>query len=202
VAEIGLRGRKKAHARQRISDVATGLFQRRGFDAVSISEIAEAVGVSKPTVFAYFPRKEDIVFDRTAVVTATLVQTVRGSDAPLQALRDLLVTAEAPGAFGTTPSEQQAFWALVAGSRVLQARARELAEELEAAVAEALRDRGVPDAPLHVALIAAAYRTIHVAAIRRLLAGDPPREVSAERTRRLADALDIINHAAARLPEA
>jgi AcrR family transcriptional regulator len=202
VAETGLRKRKKTQARQHISDVATRLFQQRGFDAVSISEIAEAVGMSKPTVFAYFPRKEDIVFDRTAAVTATLVQTIRESEAPLQALRDLLAAPEAPGAFGTTPSEQKAFCALVAGSRVLQARARELAEELEAAVAEALRDRGIPDAPLHVALIAAAYRTIHVAAIRRLLAGDPPREVSAKRTSRLAHALDVINQVAAQLPEA
>lgn len=60
----GLRERKKWETRRRISDVATGLFFARGFDNVTIAEVAEAAGVSRMTVFNYFPRKEDLFLDR------------------------------------------------------------------------------------------------------------------------------------------
>ncbi|HEY4571469.1 MAG TPA: helix-turn-helix domain-containing protein, partial [Kribbella sp.] len=49
----GRRERKKAELRARISEVATALFLDRGFDAVSVSEIAEAADVARPTVFAH-----------------------------------------------------------------------------------------------------------------------------------------------------
>jgi AcrR family transcriptional regulator len=60
----GLRERKKRLTRQVISDVATEMFCRRGFDEVRIAEIAEAAGVSEKTVYNYFPTKELLVFDR------------------------------------------------------------------------------------------------------------------------------------------
>lgn len=60
----GLRERKKQQTRQRISDIATGLFLERGFDAVTIAEIAEVAEVSVNTVYNYFPSKEDLFFDR------------------------------------------------------------------------------------------------------------------------------------------
>jgi AcrR family transcriptional regulator len=60
----GLRERKKRLTRQRISDVATTLFVVRGFDRVTVAEIAQVVGVSEKTVFNYFPTKESLVFDR------------------------------------------------------------------------------------------------------------------------------------------
>lgn len=62
----GLRERKKQQTRQRISDIATGLFLERGFDAVTVAEIADAAEVSVNTVYNYFPAKEDLFFDREA----------------------------------------------------------------------------------------------------------------------------------------
>ncbi|GAA0373750.1 TetR family transcriptional regulator [Microbispora corallina] len=59
--EPGLRERKKLKTRRHLYDVAIRLFLERGFDAVSVAEIAEEAGVSKMTVFNYFPAKEDIV---------------------------------------------------------------------------------------------------------------------------------------------
>ena len=59
----GLRERKKAETRQAISDVATRLFEARGFEAVTVAEIAAAANVSAKTVFNYFPAKEDLFFD-------------------------------------------------------------------------------------------------------------------------------------------
>jgi AcrR family transcriptional regulator len=59
----GLRERKRRHTRQAISDVATTLFATRGFDEVTVSEVAERVGVSEKTVYNYFPTKESMVLD-------------------------------------------------------------------------------------------------------------------------------------------
>ena len=60
----GLRERKKRLMRQHLSDTATRMFLERGFDAVRVSEIAEACGVSEKTVFNYFPAKESLILDR------------------------------------------------------------------------------------------------------------------------------------------
>ena len=60
----GLRQRKKAETRQRISDLATAMFLEQGFDAVRVADVAERVGVSEKTIFNYFPTKESLVFDR------------------------------------------------------------------------------------------------------------------------------------------
>ena len=63
-ARPGLRERKKASTRLRISDIATGLFLERGFDEVTVAEVARAADVSVKTVFNYFGSKEDLIFDR------------------------------------------------------------------------------------------------------------------------------------------
>src|SRR5689334_11485929 len=59
----GLRERKKRLLRQQLSDTATRMFIERGFDAVRVTEVAEACGVSDKTVFNYFPTKEALVLD-------------------------------------------------------------------------------------------------------------------------------------------
>ena len=60
----GLRDRKKALTRQRLTDTATQMFLARGFDAVRVTEIAAACEVSEKTVYNYFPTKESLVLDR------------------------------------------------------------------------------------------------------------------------------------------
>jgi AcrR family transcriptional regulator len=60
--QLGLRERKKQQTRRLLADTARQLFVDRGFDAVTVAEIAHAADVSEPTVRNYFPRKEDIVF--------------------------------------------------------------------------------------------------------------------------------------------
>ena len=77
MADPGLRERKKQATRLLISNVATGLFIQRGFEEVTVAEIAEAAGVSKMTVFNYFPRKEDLFLDRHADRLAELTEVVR-----------------------------------------------------------------------------------------------------------------------------
>jgi AcrR family transcriptional regulator len=73
----GLRERKKMETRQHIADTAAKLFGERGFEAVTVDEVAEAATVSKKTVFNYFPTKEDLVFDRAEERNEDLLRTVR-----------------------------------------------------------------------------------------------------------------------------
>lgn len=73
---IGRRERKKAATRKAISDAATAMFLERGFDAVSIREIADRADVSPTTVLAHFPQKEALVFDEDEEQRAELVALV------------------------------------------------------------------------------------------------------------------------------
>ncbi|MGW0732832.1 TetR/AcrR family transcriptional regulator [Streptomyces sp. NPDC002851] len=74
----GLRERKKRQTKQRISDVATGLFLERSFDAVTIAEVADAADVSVNTVYNYFSTKEDLYLDRMEGVVDRMSRWVRG----------------------------------------------------------------------------------------------------------------------------
>ncbi|MFD9357719.1 TetR/AcrR family transcriptional regulator [Streptomyces sp. NPDC060031] len=62
----GLRESKKLRTRQQLAATALELFLERGFDAVSVADVAAAAEVSKPTLFRYFPSKEDLLLDRFA----------------------------------------------------------------------------------------------------------------------------------------
>ena len=78
--ELPLRERKKQRTRQAISDAATALFAERGFDAVTIDEVAAAAEVSKKTIFNYFGSKEDLLFDEAEAAEARLLAAVRGRE--------------------------------------------------------------------------------------------------------------------------
>src|SRR3954469_18425844 len=62
----GLRARKKARTHDVIAEVAISRFLARGFYHVSVTDIAAAAEISKPTLFRYFPTKEDLVLHRFA----------------------------------------------------------------------------------------------------------------------------------------
>jgi AcrR family transcriptional regulator len=73
----GLRERKKAQTEQKLWRIAVGLFLERGFDQVSVAEIAAAAEVSKVTVFNYFPTKEDLVMSAPEQHVDDLASAVR-----------------------------------------------------------------------------------------------------------------------------
>src|SRR4051794_8345541 len=73
----GLRERKKEQTRQLIAETARHLFGERGFERVTVAEIARAAEVSEQTVFNYFPTKEDLVYWRLEAFEDELLSAVR-----------------------------------------------------------------------------------------------------------------------------
>ncbi len=109
----GLRERKKRITRQQISDVATTLFVVRGFDRVTVSEIARIVGVSEKTVFNYFPTKESLVFDRADEGIERMAAALRErepGESPTKAM--LRALDEEPEELDELPDEVQMFMPL------------------------------------------------------------------------------------------
>src|SRR5882762_11853826 len=98
-AEVGLRERKKERTRQLIFDAAHRLFAERGFDSVTVAEIARAAEVSEVTVFNYFPTKEDLFYGGMEFFEEQLIDAVsnraRGESAVSAFRRHLLAGAGA-----------------------------------------------------------------------------------------------------------
>jgi AcrR family transcriptional regulator len=76
-AEPGLRERKKEQTRRAIAETAQRLFAERGFDGVTVAEVARAADVSEGTVFNYFPTKEELFYSQMEAFEADLVEAVR-----------------------------------------------------------------------------------------------------------------------------
>jgi AcrR family transcriptional regulator len=76
-AQLGLRERKKQRTRQLLSETARRLFSERGFEQVSIAEIAREAEVSEQTVFNYFPSKEDLVYSGLEAFEGQLLAAIR-----------------------------------------------------------------------------------------------------------------------------
>ncbi|QIK09342.1 TetR/AcrR family transcriptional regulator [Streptomyces sp. Je 1-4] len=201
---LTLRERKKLRTRQRISGEATLLFIRRGFDHVTVAEVARAAEVSTMTVFNYFPRKEDLFLDRIPEARELIVRAVRerGADeSPLAALRRLVLglLAERHPLAGVGEGFEH-FWRTVLDSPALRARGREAVEEMEGTLAALLAEAagGDADRPGHEArlgagLIVAAIRVAYLEAVARQLGGDPVDEVAVEQPevlRRTFEALE------------
>ena len=152
------RFRKRTATRDSISDAATRLFWERGFDQVTVDQIAEAADVGRMTVFNHFPRKEDMFFDREEEGSETLRDALRQRDprvTPIETLRLLahrLVAEQSP--YLSFTAEGQSFLATIEGSETLKARARAIRDELAQVAAVALSEcvgREPTDAAAHLA---------------------------------------------------
>jgi AcrR family transcriptional regulator len=134
----GLRESKKQQTRERIASEAMRLFATRGFDHVTVAEVAEAAEVSEKTVFNYFPTKEDLFFDEVPARLAAIAAAVRGrrpGQSALGALRELQ-SKEAP----RLTSEQFATFArVIEESHALRAKELEVMRAYSETLAETLR---------------------------------------------------------------
>jgi AcrR family transcriptional regulator len=176
-APMDRRTRKRMATRQAISDAATRLIFEKGFDKVTIDEIAEAADVGRMTVFNHFPRKEDMFLDREQEIRDIAFDAVRERDpgtSPIEALRLLahrLVEQPHPSIplFDAT----QRFVETALASEALKARARQMRDDFVRALAEVLADAaGRPhdddDAHLAAALMAASWSIAFTRAHERL----------------------------------
>ncbi|MFD4640823.1 TetR/AcrR family transcriptional regulator [Lentzea sp. NPDC058436] len=199
----GLRERKKRLMRQQLSDTATEMFVERGFEAVRVSEIAAACGVSEKTVFNYFPSKEALVLDRWEATTASLRQSLRDHDVPpVEAVRrvldteldDLLSWVTAQPDPESACDRMWRFIELTNAAPSLRAHQRDSLDAAVSVVAEILAERAglAHDAPEpHIAAIALiGLWDVQARALRRHLADardvGSTREEVADEVRRAA----------------
>jgi AcrR family transcriptional regulator len=182
-----LRQKKKDDTRRMISQVATRLFHARGFDDVTVAEIAEAAGVAKMTVFNYFARKEELFFDRNEEGRVLLEEAFaqpKKKESPLDALhRQALALVAKKHTFTRFSAGVSSFWRTVENSDALRAYVREIREDAEVAIAETLAHSvGAkphdPIAKLVAALVVGAWTTAYREALRRHRAGDAAAKVT------------------------
>ena len=169
------RSRKRLATREGISNAATLLFVERGFDHVTVDEIAEAADVGRMTVFNHFPRKEDMFFDRDEEVRDLVREAVqqRGPRVtPIEALRLLAhQLAEEQSPLLEFSARSQRFIKTIEGSETLKARARAIRDELAQVVTVALaesvgREPADPDAQLAANLLLATWSVAFIGAHR------------------------------------
>src|ERR1700678_594478 len=194
----GLRERRKQEARQAISGTAMALFEARGFDEVTISQVADAAGVSKMTVTNYFPRKEDLVFDRAEAIIRSLADAAAArapGESLLAAIRRDYAKRIVAGDVTLGPPTA-AFARMVRNSHVLTSRGREIADLTEDALGDAIAaDTGADDPQQRIvaAQLAAVHRVLFAEGTRRSLAGqsrDEICQVLAAAARRAFDLLE------------
>ncbi|MFJ5995639.1 TetR family transcriptional regulator [Streptomyces sp. NPDC092370] len=170
----GLRERKKRRMYETVSDIAVRLFMEKGFDAVSVAEVAAAAEISKPTLFRYFPAKEDLVLYRIADHEGEAARVVAAAKGPaVEALRRHFAEGLERGDPVTGLNDHPdvlAFHALLYGTPSLVARAHTHQERSEAALAEVLG--GDLDARLAAGQIMAVLRVLALENWRRIAAGE------------------------------
>jgi AcrR family transcriptional regulator len=91
---MGLRERKKLEAWRTIRSTALRLISERGYDAVSVEDIAKEAGVSRTTFFSYFPSKEAVAFEfdpQELQQWRALVDAEAGDQPLWEALTDLFL---------------------------------------------------------------------------------------------------------------
>ncbi|HEY4224193.1 MAG TPA: TetR/AcrR family transcriptional regulator [Pseudolysinimonas sp.] len=165
--------------RARILEAAHHLFLERGYDAVTVAEVARAAGVSSVTVFNHFPRKEDLFLDRADDAVEFLRAAIRDRSAgedvlsSLEAMTQRLVEQRHP--LSGVDGRSTAFFRTVAGSTSLVARAREIAAELQRTLAEELDadPHFDGDAGMLAALWLGGYADVLVQTARRAIGGEP-----------------------------
>jgi AcrR family transcriptional regulator len=184
----GARERKRQETRARIVDAAAELFAERGFDTVSVLEIARRAGVVEKTVFNHFPVKEGLVFEADPPMRAALLDAVRTRPAgeSVAAAAGTFVVA-AVGLLGSPEAADgvAAMARVIRGSRTLLVREREILAELTDALAELIAEetRAQPGA-LEPRLAAHAVMGLYAALLElardRVLDGVSGRELAGE----------------------
>jgi AcrR family transcriptional regulator len=192
------RARKKAATRALVLETAQRLFAERGFEAVTIADIAATADVAVQTVFNHFPTKEELFFaGRVPWVEAPAeaVRTRTPGESPIAALRASLLAVVGEHVAGLAELSHRQMVTTMSASPALQAYERELNDQararLQAALVEASPVLGGPaDVHLNAGLVAATWMAIvrSIAVEARWPLPEP--EEAAERARMAMDLAD------------
>ncbi|MGW6025064.1 TetR/AcrR family transcriptional regulator [Streptomyces sp. NPDC055214] len=180
----GLRERKRQRMYQAVSDAAIALFLEKGFEKVPVAEVAAAAEISKPTLFRYFPAKEDLVLHRFADHVDEAARVVTGHPAkrsPLDALqRHFLDGLERrdPVTGLCDNTHVLAFHRLLYGTPSLVARLYAYQERSERALGEAL-GKALGEAASDSEALAARLAAGQIIAVQRILAMENWRRIDA-----------------------
>ena len=184
----GLRELKKRETRQRISNVATEMFLARGFEAVAVTEVAAASGVSEKTVYNYFPTKESLVLDQIQGQIERLIGAVRDRARGVSPSSALVAALKEDSArfYEMIPADQlpriEEFSAMVRGTPALRAawseHRHQLVEALTRVLAEELQvDARTPEPLTAARALVALVELLYDSRLRHATAGLDPREV-------------------------
>ncbi|WP_190091936.1 TetR/AcrR family transcriptional regulator [Streptomyces melanogenes] len=202
LARMGLRERKKFQTRRRLMATALELFAERGFDKVSVAEIAEAAEVSKMTVFNHFATKEELVLRPLEEHTDDVAKAVRdrapGESAVAAVRRHYLTAVEERDASIGLDGEPLVIQLtrLIMDTPVLLTRAHAALVRSSELVAEVLAEE---TGDLLMARVAAAQlmgtrATLVSENHRRLLLGEPVDSIAPDAARLGARAFDLVEH--------
>jgi AcrR family transcriptional regulator len=178
---LGLRERKKQQTRQLIAETARRLFVERGFERVTVAEIARAADVSEQTVFNYFPTKEDLVYWRLGSFEEELLATIRErppGEPALAAFRRFLLAQR--GLLGQYDEEARehlaALTRTITESPALLAREQQILAGYTASLAQLIaREQGAAEGDIEPWVAANALMGVHRALVgytrQRILEG-------------------------------
>jgi AcrR family transcriptional regulator len=138
---MGRREDKKQETRERMRDAAFALFERHGYEATKVEDIARAAGVSPRTVYRYFSTKSELVYEGLPGNIRHLVMLIADrprSERPYTAVGNALVEF-APGVDSTLGAERGR---IIAADATLYRYSLELRDQFAEDIGQALIDRG------------------------------------------------------------
>jgi AcrR family transcriptional regulator len=185
-APPGLRERKKQQMRQLIAETARRLFSERGFDRVTVAEIARVADVSEQTVFNYFPTKEDLVYWRMESFEGELLSAIRDRESGESVLSAFgRFVREPRGLLAKQDPEAReqlaALTRMITESGALRARERQIYDDYTRSLATLIAEEAGADASSAESWVAAnamigAHRALVDYTRARIVAGArPPR---------------------------
>jgi AcrR family transcriptional regulator len=199
----GLREDKKRRTRETIGQAAVDLFAERGFESVTVEDVARAANVSRQTVFNYFPTKEQMLFDRDSEVEAALIAAVRDRPAgtsPVDAFRGHTHRFwERMRAILDDRPLPHGFWEIVQASPALRDYAEATFARHARSVARALaQERGMADDDALSHAMARALCGVNaamlVSGLQRLVGGEPAGSVIPDTIAQADRAYDLLEH--------
>lgn len=152
---LGTREQKKQATRDALTEAASRLFGERGFDAVTVDEIASAAGISRRTFFRYFATKEAVAFPRREARRAGFLQLVNEADSNLSPYGRVRAAMLAMARYFMSEREGALReWRIVSATPSLVAHNRDIDQDWHAIIADSMVRAGTE--PQEAQVIAAA----------------------------------------------